>query len=108
MVILIKGVKFTIKLLSKENYVKSHAVATDSYAYVNKYDRTIVFRKDYVRKNIVVHEVTHAFINACHLSSCNDLSVEDFEEIVCEMMEDHIEDIIKVSNTILKYLQRTK
>ena len=99
----IKGIKFQVILLSKEDYVKKHT--DESVAHLDKEDRTLIFRKDQIKKNIVIHEVCHAFIHGCHLSSCNDLSVEDFEEIICEMLEDHIEDIQSVSKKILKHLQ---
>jgi hypothetical protein len=103
LIIDIKGVPYKVLLQDKEKYQKSHG--GNSYAHVNKHTKEIVFRKDHIEKRIVIHEVVHAFLNQCHLASCNDLSVEDFEEIVCELMEDHLLDITKVSNTIFKELR---
>ena len=67
--------------------------------------RQLVFRDDHIKKNIVVHELVHAFIAALHLGSCNDLSLEDFEEIICEMMEDHLLEINSMANKIMRHLE---
>lgn len=106
MVVLIKGIKFSIKLLSKKDYIKKHS--DKEYAHLDRYTKQLVFRQDFITKRIVIHEVTHAFIATLGLGSCNELSVEDFEEIICEMLEDHLMDINKVSNEILGYLKESK
>ena len=103
MIVLIKGIKYKVKVLNKEKYIKLHK--NDSLAHVNREEREILFRNDHIKKNIVIHEVVHAFINSIHLGSCNEITLEDFEEIICEMMEDHLMDINKVSNEILKFLK---
>ena len=99
----IKGYPYKVYLLNQTDYIKKHK--DNSLAHVHKHDKTIVFRKDHIEKKIIVHEVTHAFLNQCHLGSCDSLDVEDFEEIVCELMEDHIQDIVKVSNEIYRELK---
>ena len=103
MEIQIKGVKFKVELLSKEQYIKDHK--DDSVAHLEKIKKTLTFRKDYISKKICIHEVTHAYINACHLGSCSDISMDDFEEIICELMEEHIDDIKRTSNEILRFLK---
>jgi len=103
MIVLIKGIEYKVKLLSKTQYIK--LMKDTSLAHLNREDRTLMFRKDHIKKNIVIHEVVHAFINPLHLGSCNELTLEDFEEIICEMLEDHLLDINKVSNTILSFLK---
>ena len=105
MPVIIKGVKYTVKVFEKEAYLK---LLKDSLAHVDTEAMEIIFREDHIKKNIVVHEVTHAFINSLGLGSCNDLSIEDFEEIICEMMEHHLMDINRISNTILSFLKGTK
>lgn len=105
MVVLIKGIKYKVKLLTKEKYTK---IYKDSYAHVNRETREIIFRDDKISKKITIHEVTHAFINSLHLGSCNELTLEDFEEIICEMLEDHLMDINKVVNTVFSYLKEQK
>ena len=106
MIVLIKGIKYRIILLDKAKYIK--LIKDTSLAHLNREDRTLVFRKDHIKKNIVIHEVVHAFINSLHLGSCNDLSMEDFEEIICEMMEDHLLDINKISNEVLSFLKEER
>lgn len=103
MVIFIKGIKFKVVLLNKHEYQKKHTPS--NYAHFDKESRELVFREDYIKKNIIIHEVTHAFIGSLHLGSCHDISIEDFEEIICEMMEDHILDINRISNEILRFLK---
>ena len=104
--VLIKGVKYKVKLLSKAAFIKKH---TDTdLAFLEKESKTLVFRKDQIKKNIVIHEVTHCFIDSLGLGSCNDLSINDFEEIICEMMELHLMDINSVSNEVMAYLKDSK
>jgi hypothetical protein len=99
----IKGYPYKVYLLEPKKYILKHK--DNSLAHLHKTDKEIVFRKDHVDKKIIIHEVTHAFINQCHLASCDNLDVEDFEEIVCELMEDHIQDIINIANLIYKELK---
>jgi len=99
----IKGYPYKVYLLEPKKYILKHK--DNSLAHVHKHEKEIVFRKDHVDKKIVIHEVTHAFLNQCHLGSCDNLDVEDFEEIVCELMEDHIQDILSCSNEIYKELK---
>ena len=105
MVILIKGIKYKVKLLKKGDYQKKDK---NSFAHVNRELREIVFRDDHIKKTTIIHAVVHAFINSLHLNSCNDLTLEDFEEIICEMLEDHLMDINTISNQILSFLKEQK
>ena len=98
-----KGIDYKIKLMKVEEYKLKFP---GSMAHVHRYDREIIFRDDHVKLSTIIHEVCHAFINTLCLGSCTDLSVDDFEEIICEMMEDHIIDIQTVSKDILKFLQK--
>ena len=106
MEIYIKGVKFKIDLLTKEKYIELHK--DNSYAHLDKEKKSLTFRKDHISKKICIHETVHAYINACHLGSCTDISMEDFEEIICEMMEEHIDDIKNTAKEILSFLKEAK
>ena len=106
MIVLIKGIKFKVKLLTNKAYIKAYG--KDCVARVNRETREIIFKDSHIKKNVVVHEVVHAFITGCHLGSCDDITLSDFEEIICEMMEDHLMDINTVSNKILKFLKEKK
>lgn len=106
MVVLVKGIKFKVRLLEKKVYIKKHS--ENSYAHCDRQERELVFRKDHIKKKTIIHEVTHAFINSIHLGSTDDLTINDFEEIICEMLEDHLMDINKLSNQILAYLKESK
>lgn len=98
----IKGLDYTVQLLDKNKFEKVHG---KDLAYLDKTKRQFCFRKDHVEKTTVIHEVTHAFINSLHLGSCNELTLEDFEEIICEMLEDHLLDISRISNQIYRHLR---
>lgn len=103
MIVMVKGIKYKVKLLKKTDYIKKYK--DNSYAHVDREDREILFRDDKINKKYVIHEVTHAFLGSLHLGSCNDLTLDDFEEIVCEMLEDHLTDISSISNMIYKHLK---
>ena len=101
----IKGIKWKIKLLTKEAYFKAYG---PDQAHMEAGLKTMFFRKDIIKLNVVIHEVTHAYIAQCHLGSCNTLSIDDFEEIICELMEDHILDISKTGREVMKILKELK
>lgn len=105
MIVTIKGIQYKVKLFSKVEFIKKHS---DESLAMHLCNRELHFREDHIQKNIVIHEVTHAFINTLCLGSCNNISLDDFEEIICELMEDHLMDINKVSNQILSYLKSPK
>jgi len=106
MVIGIKGVSYKIRLLSKAAFIKKYK--DEDVALLDKSSRTMIFRKDHIKKNIVIHEVVHSFIDSLHLASCSDISLHDFEEIICEMLEVHLMDINRTANEIMAYLKSVK
>lgn len=99
----IKGVLYTYQALTPSKYKKHNP---ESMAHVEKSKKEIIFDKSELSLKVVIHEVTHAFINQCHLGSTSDISLEDFEEVICELMEDHIFDIISVSEEIYRELSK--
>ncbi len=101
----IKGVQYIYKALASSRYKKHDP---ESYAHVDKANKVIIFDKSELSLKIVIHEVTHAFINQCHLGSTSEMSLEDFEEVICELMEDHIHDIIAASEEIFRELSKQK
>jgi len=105
MKIIIKGIPYKVILFSNVEFIKVHS---DASVAMHVGTRELHFREDHIKKNVIIHEVTHAFINSLCLGSCSNISLEDFEEIICELMEDHLMDINRISNEILTYLKDTK
>jgi hypothetical protein len=106
MFVLIKGIRYKVLSLPKKKYIKLHG--DKEYAHFYKSKKELVFRDDHIEKKIILHEVVHAFIASLHLASCDDITLEDFEEIICEMLEEHLMDINRISNEIYKAIKPKK
>lgn len=102
----IKGIKWSYYRLPHDKYKQLHG--DNSLAHVLKHKREIVFDAKYLDLPTVLHEVTHAFFSSCCIDSTNDLSNDDVEEIFCEIVSYHIDDIKKTANKIYNVLKPRK
>lgn len=85
----ILGVLWSYKILEDFNYDSKHG--TDSAAYIehDEHKPFIRFRASDFSLPTVRHELFHAYVFGLHLSSA-DLSVDQFEEVVAEMLGTHL------------------
>lgn len=100
----IKGVKYKIVLLDKAAYRKDHK---GSWAHLDRDDKIVYFRNDHINKKTVIHEITHCYLDACCIYGL-ELKSDDFEEIFCTLIENHIDDIRKTSNEVFRFLKESK
>lgn len=99
----INGDVWKYRLLSKERFEELHG--DRCVAVTDKSTKTIDFREDHAKFNIVVHELTHAYMHYLFLGSTHNLTLSDFEEIVCELMEERILRIVDQSLAITRKMQ---
>lgn len=102
----IKGFHWQIELLDHPTYVES--LGDTSAAIADRSLKKIYINEEYFNIKTVRHEIVHAFMDSLCLSSCENLSIEDYEEIVCEVIANHIIDIEKTSQYILKKLTKNE
>lgn len=101
MILNIKGINFTIKLLSPKAYIKKHEDKSKAITGVHFID----FRSDFFTKSIIRHELNHAFVFSCLVDDAN-LDSGQIEELTCTIDEYHYKDKIKLTNLIYKKLKR--
>lgn len=103
MFVLIKGIKYSIKYMTKSDYEKKFGRTCDANFSGSK--RELTFKSDQIKKDTIMHEVIHAFYDSLLLNSCHNIDIEDQEEIFCELISTHYTDIGKITNNIYKYLK---
>lgn len=101
MILFIKGIKFTVKLLSPKAYIKLHEDKSKAVTGVH----FIHFRKDFFTKSIIRHELNHAFVFSCLVDDAT-LNPGQIEELTCTIDEYHYRDKIKLVNLIYKKFKR--
>lgn len=101
----IKGVRWTVQLLPNSYYTEKHKEQTNYSAALTLADEHVVdFNAVYFDKETVRHELMHAFIASCCIGSVTNLALTDLEEITCEIISIHGEDILNMANSIYSKL----
>jgi len=88
----------------------------EEIAFLKKYDKhdsaatemlekKVYFRRKHFTKGIVAHELLHVYSFSCCLYSASDMSADDREEILAEVVELHLDRMIKLRNEIYRELK---
>lgn len=96
----VRGFATKIYLQSREDYDKD--APDDSTAYIEWGKRSIYFNVEDFSKETIRHELTHAYIKASFTEQIPDLTLEQIEEIFCEVVSHFGINIIKQANDIHK------
>ena len=99
----IKGISWEMRIISKGKYAVLHGLESEAVTMNNK--KVIEYREDLFCEKTCIHELFHAYVNECHLQSVDDLNKEDFEEIIAEMLEQHIDNIRLSAKRVYKLLK---
>lgn len=83
--------------MSHEEYRSAHG--KDSMAICLKHHRKIVLTEKYVDIHTIRHELVHAYVASCCVESMH-IKGDDMEELLCEVLSYHLEDIGKYSRKI--------
>jgi len=89
----INGERWKYKLLEDSRYNKVMDEKDESDACTFKRRREMLFRRSALKFGTVIHELIHAYCYYLYLNSA-DISKEDYEEIICELMEDRMMTIV--------------
>lgn len=100
----IKGVSWHVKLVSERHWKRTEDA--ESFAITDTAKYQILFRKDYLSKGIVLHELLHAYVKCCSLESVTDLSSSAMEEICAGILQDHGEEMFLTATKLYSKLNK--
>lgn len=100
-VILIRGQKWTVHLQSNEAFDAQHDGEDRGATLIS--DKAIYFNLDFLDIKVVRHELVHAYFSTLYVESA-DLTIEQYEEILAEFLEDYLPVIHAHSKKLFKRL----
>lgn len=105
----IKGKEWQIRFVTSKQYHKQHSDRNEEEAALtNSLSRTIDFIKEAINLRIVRHELMHAHFAECATGD-SDLSNEQIEEQACNLIGEHLDEFIMLTNKIIDfYLMEVK
>jgi len=104
--ILVKDIKWKVILLTKKDYSKQ--IGKDSFALTDLDKKHIYFNEEEITLNTIYHELMHVYISSCCVDSTLSLKEENLEELCCQIIGDHITDILRKGRSIFKKLKTPK
>lgn len=96
----IKGIDWTFYCQSNSSYIKAHGSDSEAITYTK--ERKVYFNKSHLQPNAVIHEVFHAYVASCGTNSSS-LKPDQVEELCCEIIAEHIFEILTQMKKILEY-----
>lgn len=89
-----------------KEFMERKQVSTDSYAACFRHDQVMVFDLSlpYINKT-TLHELLHAYVHSCCVGSVS-LDSEDKEELICEIIGEHIDEIRGQAKEMSKVLKK--
>lgn len=101
--IIIKDISWTVQVLEDKDYENSHG--KDSHGITDKYRQTVDLKRSSFSPALVRHELLHVYAASCCINSVPDLDDSSMEEICAEIIEFHLEDLLKHSKTLYNKLK---
>lgn len=109
----IKDIEWSFNVLQDEYYDAKNG--KDSHGITHKSKLEVDFKQSSFSPPLVRHELLHAYTASCCINSIEDLDDHAMEEICAEIIEFHLEDLVKNSkliynklNTIIKKQESAK
>jgi hypothetical protein len=103
------GTKWVCKLLTDHEYDITYGNDSDAITMPATSDgdkNIIVFHESSFTLRVVRHELFHAYVYNLHLSSSK-ISVDDFEEIIAELLSVHADKFVIQSKEIYEQLSKS-
>lgn len=98
----IRGQDWTVRVIDAEVFSARYDESTAAFTVSST--KEIVFSADELNLSTVIHELTHAYFSASHITSAN-LSPDQVEEVMCEVIGEFGPEIIRVGRKLLKSLK---
>ena len=103
---IIKDIEWSFISLSHEEYTKKYKKnGEESAASAEVLKKTVFFDEEYLTKGIIAHELLHVYVYSCCIYSATNISGHDIEEICAEVIEYHLDDMVKARNFLWKNLK---
>ena len=80
----VMGKKWVVRVLKHKKYSKKNG--EDSLAVTLSWKRRMDITLPGVNLETIVHELTHAYLAEMCVSSCNEITLEDQEEVFAELL----------------------
>lgn len=103
--IIIKGGLWEVSLLKDITYNKFYP--KESAAITVRGSKKIIFNKEHYNKEVVIHELLHAFTAECCIHDA-DLTGHQTEEVIASLLEHSLKDIMVLANRLYKGLKCSK
>lgn len=100
----IKDIKWTFDILMDYEYEAKHG--TSSHGITDKDRQEVEFKLTSFSLKLIRHELFHTYVSSCCINSINELDENSIEELGAEIVEYHIEDILRLSKKIYKKLAK--
>jgi hypothetical protein len=100
----IRGTKWDIVLLeSSETHPELNPEI--EHAVTLKEERAIIFSPTGANLNTARHELFHAYCNELYLTSTHEITVGDLEEIIAEMLGEHLGTLNRQANLVTRWFK---
>jgi hypothetical protein len=99
----VKGIEWKVFIQTPAAYKRKHGNDSDAITYPD--DKELHFKKDHVRFGTCLHEVWHLFIACSGINSAS-LTVDQFEEVSAEILEEHYFDIGDTAKKIMDFIAK--
>ena len=98
------GKDWTLRALKKKKFKEKHG---NHVAVTHPIKRYIDLTPKGINKHTITHELVHAHLTEMGIDA-TDISVEDLEEVFCELMAKHGEDLLKTAEDLFIRLRVEK
>jgi len=98
----IKSIPWLFVLMGEKEYILEHG--KDSNGITIKHKQEVHINSKAFTKNLIAHELWHAYIASCCLSSTEDLGQDNMEEVGAELVEFHLDEMVSNRNKIYRGL----
>lgn len=100
------GKPWRLRALSREAYDKKK-IRAGSVAITYMHKRRIDLSPEGFDKESILHELVHAYLSEICVHSAN-LTVDNLEEIFCELMSKRGREILDLADTLVSRLKKSK
>jgi hypothetical protein len=102
----IKDVEWSFISLPNEEYTKKYKKnGEEEAASTEVLRKEVFFNAKYLTKGLIAHELLHVYVYSCCIYSATNISGHDIEEICAEVIEYHLDDMVKARNYLWKNLK---
>lgn len=96
----ILGHSWTVFYCTPRYFKQQHPEMDDALAVSVKEDKYIYLQNGHLKRETVIHELTHAYLWMLCVTSC-DLDTDAITEVFCDLLAMHGEKILKQADEVL-------